>query len=58
MLIRRKLQWYVAGLLGIWGAFIISFMIAFFRTSQAEKFQGTPYKSFLLQDSVLRKPQL
>lgn len=58
MITTQKLEWYVAGLLGIWGLFLLSFLIAFSHASQAERFQGKPYKSFSLQESVLREPQL
>ena len=56
-MITRKLQWFVAGLLGVWGLFILSFFMAFSRASQAERLQGKPYKSFTLQESVLLEPQ-
>ena len=40
-----SLHRYIWALAGIWGLFIVSFPIAYFRVAQSEKFGDQPFKS-------------
>ncbi|WP_071516896.1 hypothetical protein [Geitlerinema sp. PCC 9228] len=52
----RKLQVYIAGLLGIWVLFVLSFLTAWYRTSNADRFFGQPFHSFELDEPATNQP--
>lgn len=54
--INRRMQTIVAGMLGIWALFLFSFLVAWFRVAELERFKDKPYNSFPLEGEVLNRP--